>query len=99
MTQQTPPAASRVQRILSYIIAALVVVSLACIAAILIGTAVGGFAAQGSGEGLWPTVFLLPYVALPVAFVLIIVLLIISARKRGQEAKAAKAAAGGKGKR
>ena len=98
MTQQTPPAASRLQRILSYIVAALVVVSLACIAAILIGTALGGFAAQGSGEGLWPTVFLLPYLALPIAFVLIIVLLIVSARKRSQEAKAAKAAAD-KGKR
>ena len=89
MTQQTPPPASRLQRILSYIIAALVIVSLVCIAAILIGTAAGQFAAQGSGQGLWPTVFLFPLVALPIAFVLIIVLLIVTGRARSRAAKAA----------
>ena len=81
MTQQTPPPASRLQRILAYIIAALVILSLVCIAAILIGTWAGQFAQQGSGQGLWPTVFFFPLVALPIAFVLIIVLLIVSARR------------------
>ena len=84
MTQQTPPPASRLQRILAYIIAALVIVSLVCIAAILIGTAVGGFAEQGAGQGVWPVVFVFPLVALPVAFVLIIVLIIISGRQRSR---------------
>ncbi|WP_223691447.1 hypothetical protein [Leifsonia poae] len=93
MTQQTPPATSRLQRTLSYIIAALVVVSLLCIAAILIGTAVGGFAQQGSGQGVWPTVFLLPLIALPAAFVLLIVLLFVAGSQRSKAAKAAKAAA------
>lgn len=79
MTQQTPPPASRLQRILSYIVAALVIVSLVCIAAILIGTAAGQFAQQGSGQGIWPTVFFFPLFALPVAFVLIIVLIVLSA--------------------
>lgn len=92
MTQQTPPPASRLQRILAYIIAALVILSLVCIAAILIGTAAGQFAAQGSGQGIWPAVFLLPYGALPIAFVLIIVLLIVSARRNR-----ASNAAGGNG--
>lgn len=92
MTQQTPAPASRVQRILSYIIAALVIVSLVCIAAILIGTAVGGFAEQGSGEGLWPAVFVFPLIALPIAFVLIIVLIVVVGRQRSNAAKAARAA-------
>ncbi|OJX72467.1 MULTISPECIES: hypothetical protein [unclassified Leifsonia] len=91
MTQQTPAPASRVQRVLSYIIAALVIVSLVCIAAILIGTAVGGFAQQGSGEGLWPAVFVFPLIALPIAFVLIIALIIVVGRQRSKAAKAAKA--------
>lgn len=90
MTQETPAPASRVQRILSYIIAALVIVSLVCIAAILIGTAVGGFAQQGSGEGLWPAVFVLPLIALPIAFVLIIALIIVVGRQRSRAAKTAK---------
>ena len=93
MTQQTPPAASRAQRILSYIVAALVIVSLVCIAAILIGTAVGGFAQQSTAPGLWPAVFLLPLLALPIAFVLLIVLIVMTGRRRSAEAKAAAAAA------
>ena len=92
MSQQTPSATSRPQRILSFIIAALVVVSLVSIAAILIGTAVGGFAQQGSGQGLWPAVFLLPLIALPIAFVLMIVLFVLTARSRSRAAKAAQAA-------
>ncbi|MFI5061185.1 MAG: hypothetical protein ACHP7F_07045 [Actinomycetales bacterium] len=87
MTQQTPPATSRPQRIISFIIAALVVVSLLCIAAILIGTAMGGFAQQGAGQGIWPTVFVLPLVALPIAFVLMIALFITTARQRSKAAK------------
>lgn len=96
MTQQTPPPASRFQRILSYVIAALVLVSLICIAAILIGSAVGGMPQQGSGQGLWPAVFLFPLIALPIGFVLLIVLLVASTRQRS---RAAKAAAGAKGRR
>jgi uncharacterized membrane protein len=96
VTQQTPPPVSRLQRILSYIAAALVVVSLVCIAAILIGSAVGGMPQQGSGEGLWPTVFLFPLVAFPIAFVLIIVIIIAGARQRS---RAAKEAAGTKSRR
>jgi uncharacterized membrane protein len=92
VSQQTPSATSRPQRILSFIIAALVVVSLVSIAAILIGTAVGGFAQQGSGQGLWPAVFLLPLIALPIAFVLMIVLFVLTARSRSRAAKAAQAA-------
>jgi ABC-type antimicrobial peptide transport system permease subunit len=65
---------------------------LVCIAAILIGTAVGGFAQQGSGEGLWPAVFVFPLIALPIAFVLIIVLIVVVGRQRSKAAKAARAA-------
>ncbi|CAM5359023.1 hypothetical protein [Leifsonia shinshuensis] len=96
MTSQTPPPASRLQRVLSYIVAALVVVSLVCIAAILIGSAVGGMPQQGSGQGLWPAVFLLPLIALPIAFVLLITLIIITGRQRS---RAAKAAPGSEGRR
>ncbi|MGH1525942.1 hypothetical protein ACRAWC_18555 [Leifsonia sp. L25] len=89
MTSQTPPPASRLQRVLSYIVAALVVVSLVCIAAILVGSALGGMPQQGSGQGLWPAVFLLPLIALPIAFVLLITLIIVTGRQRSRAAKAA----------
>lgn len=93
MTQQTPPPVSRLQRILSYIVAALVAVSLVCIAAILIGSAVGVMPQQNTGQGLWPAVFVFMLVALPIAFILIIVLLILTGTQRSRAAKAAAAAA------
>ena len=88
MTQQTPPPASRLQRVLSYIVAALVIVSLVCIAAILIGSAAGAMPAQGSGQGVWPAVILLPLIALPIAFLLLIALLIVTGRQRSKAARA-----------
>lgn len=96
MTQQTPPPASRLQRVLSYIAAALVIVSLLCIAAILIGSALGGMPQQGSGQGLWPAVFLFPLIAFPIAFVLVIIIIVTGGRQRS---RAAKAAAGSRDKR
>ncbi|WP_348788482.1 hypothetical protein [Leifsonia sp. NPDC080035] len=99
MTQQTPPPASRFQRVLSYIVAALVVVSLVCIAAILIGSAVGGMPQQGSGQGIWPVVFLFPLIALPIAFILLVTLIVVTGRQRSRAAKQAQAAAGAKGRR
>lgn len=89
MTSQTPPPASRLARVLSYIVAALVVVSLVCIAAILVGSALGGMPQQGSGQGLWPAVFLFPLIALPIAFVLLITLIIVTGVQRSRAAKAA----------
>ncbi|AAT89536.1 hypothetical protein ATY41_01320 [Leifsonia xyli subsp. xyli] len=86
MTQQTPPPFSRLQRILSYIAAALVAVSLLCIAAILIGSALGRMPQQGSGEGLWPAVFLFPLAAFPLAFVLIIAIIVAGALQRRRAA-------------
>lgn len=66
------------QRILAFTIAGLVIVSLVAIFAIILGTWLGAGAAQGSGQGIWPTVIVLPLIALPVAFVLMIVLLVSS---------------------
>jgi len=55
-----------------------VALSLIAIAALIAGYALGAAAAQGSGQGIWPTVMFVPMIGLPVALVLIIVLLIIS---------------------
>lgn len=84
MSLQTPRPVSRVQRILAYIIAALVVLSLVAIAALIAGYALGAAAAQGTGQGIWPTVMFIPMIGLPVAFVLILVLLGISLIGRGK---------------
>jgi len=84
VTQQTPPAPSRLQRTLAFIIAGLFILSVLAIVAIIAGTAMGAFAAQGSGSGIWPTVFFIPLIGLPIAFVLLIVVLIDNFRQRSR---------------
>ncbi|WP_033371778.1 hypothetical protein [Humibacter albus] len=81
----TPQPVSRLQRALAFIAAGLVILSLACFFVLMIGTWLGAGPAQGSGEGIWPTVELLPLAALPLAFVLIIVLLVVSIVGRSRQ--------------
>lgn len=88
MTDQTHPPTSPFQRIVAAIVAVLVMVSLGCVAAILIGSAIGGMPQQGSGQGLWPTIFLFPLIALPVGFLLIIALILVTGRQRSRTARA-----------
>ncbi|HWU46087.1 MAG TPA: hypothetical protein VN133_04950 [Humibacter sp.] len=84
MSLQTPQPVSRVQRILAYMTAALVGLSLLAIAALIAGYALGAARAQAHGDGVWPTVMFVPMIGLPVAFVLILALLIISLVGRGK---------------
>lgn len=81
MTPETPPTASRLQRTLAYVIAAVVILSLIAIALVLIGTA-AGVNGEGFSHGFWPAVLILPDIGFPIAFVLMIVLLFVSMRKR-----------------
>ncbi|WP_308465874.1 hypothetical protein [Rathayibacter soli] len=85
MTSETPQPVSRAQRTLAFVIGGLVVISLFAIFAIIIGTWLGAGPAQGSGEGIWPTVFFIPLIALPMAFILIIILLTVSMVRRNKQ--------------
>lgn len=84
MIQETPPTVSRLQRSLAFIIAGLVILSLIMIAAILAGTALGTSAVQQTGTNLWAVVEVIPLIALPTAFVLMIVLFIVSGKNRSR---------------
>lgn len=77
---------NRVERVLAYMVAAIIVMSLASFVALIIGTAVGVEREEFS-TGIWPAVTVLPLIGLPIGFVLIIVLLIVSAVRRGRAAK------------
>jgi uncharacterized membrane protein len=81
VTPETPPSATRLQRTLAYVIAAVVIASLIAIALVLIGTA-AGVTGAGFSHGFWPAVLILPDIGFPIAFVLMIVLLFASMRKR-----------------
>ena len=72
---------------MAYLIAGLVVASLASFVAVIVGTAMGVGTDDGFSHGLWPVVLMLPLFALPSAMLLTIALLIISSVTRRAENK------------
>jgi Ni/Fe-hydrogenase subunit HybB-like protein len=88
VTNSTPETVNRGQRIMAYLIAILVVLSLASFIAVIAGTAMGAGADDGFSQGVWPVVLMAPLFALPSAMLLTIALLIISSASRKKANKA-----------
>lgn len=64
----------------------LVILSVGTFLAIIIGTWQG----MGSGDfasGIWPVIVMVPYIGLPLAFILLITLMITSVVRRSRENK------------
>ncbi|MBA4248144.1 MAG: hypothetical protein C0444_07610 [Microbacterium sp.] len=76
---------SRVERSLAYMVAAIILLSIGSLFAVLVGVN-SGLAGDDFTQGVWPTVVILPLIGLPIGFVLIIVLLVVSAVRRGRAA-------------
>jgi Ni/Fe-hydrogenase subunit HybB-like protein len=70
---------------MAYLIAGLVLASLASFVAIIAGTAFGVGAENGFSHGVWPVVLMLPAFTLPAAMLLTVALLVVGAvsRRRG----------------
>ena len=81
MSPSEPPPASRLERVLAAIVVSVIALSVASFLAIIIGTWSGMDSAAFSA-GVWPSVTLLPLFGLPLGFILIITLLIVSTRRR-----------------
>lgn len=73
----------RFDRLLAYTALTLAAASILSFFAIIIGTAVG-MSQAAFGSGVWPFVAALPLFGLPLAFLMIIALLIISFVRRGR---------------
>jgi len=84
---QTPPDPSRIERILAYMVAGVVGLSILAFIAVIIGTATGVGDNDGFSQGLWPAILTLPLYGLPLGFVLIIALMIFSGLRRAREAR------------
>lgn len=84
VAKQTPAPINRNERILAYMLASAVGLSVLAIIAVIAGT---GFGVRDFGAGIWPIIVVLPTVGLPIGFILIIVLLVISTRRKGREAR------------
>ena len=83
--QNQEPEVRRVDRILAFTALGLAAASIVCFFAIIIGTAVG-MHKEDFGSGVWPFVAAIPYWGLPVAFVLIMLLLVMSFIRKGRAA-------------
>lgn len=85
VTNGAPASTNRSQRILAYLIAVLVIISLASFVAVIAGTAMGAGGEDGFSSGAWPAVIMLPWFALPLAMLLTITLLVTSAISRSKD--------------
>lgn len=86
---KNPPPVSvhRIERILAFAVATLIGFALVCFIAVIAGTALGAGDNDGFSHGIWPTVFFIQYYGLPLAFVLIVALLITNGVRRSRSAK------------
>ena len=84
--QANTDAIERRERIVAYIIVAAIGVSIVSFLAIIVGTW-SGMNAADFGTGLWPAVAWTPYLGLPLGIVLIIWLVLSSARRRSRSAR------------
>ncbi|MDQ1174618.1 FtsH-binding integral membrane protein [Microbacterium testaceum] len=74
----------RIDRILAFMSLGLLVLSILCFFAIIIGSSSGA----DMGSGVWPTVGLLVYIAPPIAFACLMAVLIMSFVRRGRANRA-----------
>jgi hypothetical protein len=81
-----PITDNRAERVLAYMFAAIVGLSIVCFFAVMIGT-MSGITVGEMGTGLWAVVTMLPWFGLPIAFVLLIALLIVNGIRRGRAAR------------
>ncbi|MCK8468284.1 multidrug ABC transporter ATPase [Microbacterium sp. KSW4-16] len=73
----------RLDRFLAFTALGIAAASVVCFFAIIIGTAVG-MDQSAFGEGAWPFIAAIPYWGLPVAFLMILTLLIMSFVRKGR---------------
>lgn len=88
MTKSTPGDAApvrRIDRILAFMSLGITLLAIISFFAIMIGSAVG---VTDFDSGIWPLVAVVPLVGLPLAFVLIFALLVMSFVRRSREGKA-----------
>lgn len=80
----SPIIANRGERILAFMVASAIGLSIICFIVVIIATAAG---VKNFGTPPWPTVIILPAIGLPIGLVLMIALIVISGLRRGREAR------------
>lgn len=87
-TAKTPaPESSPLDRVVAFVIVGLVMASVASFVALIVATQLGVGANDGFSQGAWPAVLTLPLFALPIAFVLLVVLIVRGVGRRSRMAR------------
>ena len=90
VSEQRTESTERLERVFAYMVAGVIGASILSFIAVIIGSVAGAFTDGGDGEGIWPFVFMFPMIGLPLGFVLIIALMILSSVRRSREARQGK---------
>ncbi len=83
MNTPAPPPASSLEKLLAAMVVGIVGVSIVAFFAVIIGTALG-MERDDFTQGIWPITTMLPLIGLPVGFVLVLILLFVSTKRRRQ---------------
>lgn len=75
----------RIDRILAFMALGLTVLSIVCFFAVILARPAG---VVDFSQGLWPTIIIMPEIALPLAFLLIVALLVMSFVRRSRANRA-----------
>jgi uncharacterized membrane protein len=84
VAEKTPVNVNRNERVLAYMLASAIGLSVLAIVAVIVATGAG---VRDFGAGVWPAVIVLPTIGLPIGFILIIVLLVVSTVRKGRAAR------------
>ena len=84
MSDEEKTPTSRAERSLAFMVAATLGLSVLAFLAVIIGTLAG---VRDFGSGIWPTVIFLPLIGLPIGLVFMIILLVLSMRRRLRDAR------------
>lgn len=80
------PNPTRFERVLMFMLVGVSIVSIVCLVVVLVATWAG---TTDFGGSLWPVVAMTPYFGLPVAFLLLLTLLVVATIRRARAANPA----------
>lgn len=84
MAENSPIIDNRAERVLAFMVAASIGMSILALLVVMIASLAGGV---DLSVGVWPVIAVLPLVGLPIGIVFMITLFIVSAIRRGRESK------------
>jgi hypothetical protein len=84
VAKNNPVDVNRNERILAYMLASAIGLSVLAIIAILAGTGLG---VRDFDEGIWPVIIVLPNIGFPIGIILLVVLVVVSARRKSRAAR------------